>query len=132
MKKYLTSQREILYAFLKEHSDKQFTIYEIAEKLRDNNISKSSIYRNISSLVDEGLVQSYTEGNKKLLYQYIGEQNCSSHLHLKCTVCGEIMHLDNNSMDVIYDSIAKKNGFNVDTNKTIIYGECKNHEKNVK
>jgi len=133
MKKYLTSQREILYSFLKSHSDEQFTIYEIAEKLCErNNISKSSIYRNIGILVNEGLVQSYTEGNKKLLYQYIGEQNCSCHLHLKCTVCGQITHLDNNSMDVIYDSIAKKNGFNVDTNKTIIYGECTNHNKIMK
>ena len=125
MKKYLTSQREILYSFLKDHSDKQFTIYEITDKLcESNNISKSSIYRNISSLVDEGLVRSYTEGDRKLLYQYIGEQNCTVHLHLKCIKCGQITHLDNNSMRIIYDFIAKNNNFNVDTNQTIIYGSC--------
>lgn len=125
MKKYMTSQREILYEFLKNHSDEHFTIYEIIEQLcLRSNISKSSIYRNINKLINEGLVQSYTGDDKRILYQYIGGQNCNNHIHLKCVKCGQITHLDHNFMDTIYSFISKNNNFNVDTNKTIIYGSC--------
>lgn len=125
MKKYLTSQREILYSFLKEHSDEQFTVNEIAEQLcGENHISISSIYRNINTLIAEGLIQSHTDGSRKMLYQYMGGNMCHKHIHLKCTNCGQITHLDNSSMDVISTFIEKNNRFNVDKNKTIIYGLC--------
>ena len=55
MKKYHTEQRRRLLSFLQEHSDRQFSVEEIAEYLcGDGTISVSSIYRNINAMAAEG------------------------------------------------------------------------------
>lgn len=125
LKKYSTGQREILLSFLRERPDQQFFIEEIYEQLCvSKDISLSTIYRNINKLVQEEEVRRFAkEGSRKFLYQYIGDTNCSEHLHLKCNVCGQIYHIDDESMNAILLS-ALKNNFMVDKKKSMLYGLC--------
>ena len=125
MKAYSTEQRKQLLTFLEFHKDRQFSIEEIADFLCDScNISISAIYRNMNKLVEEGLVVRHAkEGSRKFLFQYVGNRDCSEHLHLKCTSCGQIFHMDDTSMELIFLT-AMKNHFIVDKRKTILYGSC--------
>lgn len=126
MKKYATEQRKILLSFLKEHYDRQYSVEEIAEKLYGvENISISSIYRNINSMVVEGTVRRFSaDGSRRFLYQYIDCDDCNKHLHLKCESCGQIFHMDEKSMENILTSVMSGSNFNIDVKKTILYGLC--------
>lgn len=127
MKKYATGQREILLSFLRERPDQQFSIEEISEQLCIGNvISLSTIYRNINKLVEEEAVRRFAkEGSRKFLYQFIGDGTCSEHLHFTCNLCGQIYHMNDESMKLILLS-ALQNDFIIDKKKSMLYGLCRN------
>lgn len=127
LKKYSTDQRELLLSFLREHPDQQISIEEIYEQLSvENDISLSTIYRNINKLVEEEAIRRFAmEGSRKFSYQYIGHANCSEQLHLKCNVCGQIYHIDNESSKAILLAALNKN-FIIDKKKSMLYGLCMN------
>ena len=128
MTKYVTGQRKLLLDFLREHSDRQFSIDDIALELcADNLISKSAVYRNIDKLVKEGAVQkSAADGSRKFLYRYLECGECSEHLHMKCLSCGKMFHLDGETSDLIIKLANSRGIMKVDRRKTLFYGVCKN------
>ena len=124
MEQYSTKQRRLLLGFLSKNADIQFTVEEIADRLSEKKISKSAVYRNINKMADEGIVERFiVEGSKKLLYQYVGDDECLSHLHLKCSICGTIVHADCNITSEIAKA-ASSTGFTLDRRKTILFGVC--------
>lgn len=128
MRKYSTEQRKILLAFFEENPDRQFAIEDIAEQLCEKaNISPSSIYRNINDMVKDGSVARFpAQKSQQFLYQYIGGDACKSHIHMKCESCGQLFHLDDDSMQGILSSVKNTKGFSIDLKKTILYGSCEN------
>ncbi len=127
MGKYFTEQRQELLSFLKTHYDRQYSIAELAESLCEGKvISISAIYRNINRMVAEGTVAKISiDSSRKSLYQYIGENNCSEHLHLKCEKCGQLYHMDDQSMEGLLNAAMSLNAFNINKKKSILYGSCK-------
>ena len=121
---YSTKQRQLLQSFLCRNAKSQFTVEEIAKKLAVKNISKSAIYRNINKMAEEGIVERFVvEGSRTMLYQYIGQQECHGHMHLKCNLCNQIVHTDINITNAITEA-ANAAGFTIDRRKTIIFGIC--------
>ena len=127
MKKYQTEQRRQLLSFLMEHRDRQFSIEELSKHLcGDGQISVSSIYRNVNAMVKEGAIQRFSkDGSRKFLYQYIGDGDCSCHIHLKCEICGSIFHMDRRAMETVDASVAASvRGFSINRKRTVLYGAC--------
>lgn len=133
MKKYTTEQRKILLSFLEDNPDQQFSVEEIADKVcSDEGISVSSVYRNINAMVAEGVVGRFTRpGLRQHVYQYIGSGKCSSHIHLKCEECGQLFHVDDDTMGEMMSLLQQSNKFNVDIKKTIVYGTCTGCDESV-
>lgn len=130
---YKTSQREILLDFLSAHPDKEFTIEQITDAICGDAIGKSTVYRIISRLCDDGdILRTRGAGGKKILYRYIDKVNeCHAHFHLKCLGCGKLIHLDCDFMDELGKHIAGEHGFRLDPRSTVINGicaECENKE----
>lgn len=124
MKIYHTHQRTALIDFLKENSDKAFTIEEIIKKINNEELSQSTVYRLMTKLVEDGLVHRTVRGNSRsFIYQYIGSEKCEGHLHMKCTGCGKVYHLDSSVSSVIKNDIGSSTGFEVDSH-TVILGKC--------
>lgn len=123
MKEYQTEQRRYLFSFFEKHPDQQFTIEELAHSIP--GISISAVYRNVNQMVIEGSVQRFQkEQSRKFLYQYIGDTACAEHLHLKCSHCGRILHMDQKSMEVVIKTVRNNISFDIDKNKTILFGSC--------
>lgn len=124
MEQYSTKQRRLLLNFLSKNADIQFSVDDISEKLSEKKISKSAVYRNINKMTDEGIVERFiVEGSKKLLYQYVGDDECLAHLHLKCGICGTITHADCNITGDITKA-ASCAGFTLDRRRTMLFGVC--------
>lgn len=126
MKEYMTAQRKMLIDFFEHHCDQQFTIDGIAELLKDGcSISKSAIYRNVDRMTEDGLLRrSSSDDGRCNTYQYVGAGHCCGHIHLQCTKCGRISHIeDENAENALKKALGQSN-FKIDEQKTVLYGVC--------
>ena len=122
---YKTEQKAALTAFLSAHHARQFTAAELADELSQvASIGASTIYRLLSALVAEGSVRRFTlGGGRTFYYQYVGGE-CHTHLHLKCTACGRLFHLDGAVSTFIQKQILASNRFTLDEESTLLFGIC--------
>lgn len=119
---YKTQQKLLLLDFLKSNSSSSFSIEELAERIP---VGKSTIYRLISKLIAQNHVRRFIKpGARGFSYQFINHDKCCSHLHLKCTTCGKLVHLNNETSQNILSSIMHDNAFSVDQTETILMGKC--------
>ena len=127
---YKTKQREIILDYLKKCKDSHVTIDEVTEHLKTegNKVGRTTIYRYMEKLTDEGLLRKYfIEEGIGACYQYQGEgEHCHSHFHLKCTKCGQLFHIDCEFISQIEDHVFEHHHFRIDNSKTVLYGICKN------
>lgn len=129
---YHTRQRELLLSFAKENKHNVFTVNEITNKLcGSEDIGKSTVYRLVSKLTDDGILKRYYDESKKsAVYQYVDhEHGCDRHFHLKCTDCGRTVHLEDKSTEAALRSILQDNQFAMDEGKTVLFGKCEGCKK---
>jgi len=124
---YQTEQRKTLIDFLSVDKSRQFTIEEIIEAMQDLDDApgKSTVYRLMTKLTEEGIVRRFNEGSgRKFFYQIVDGKNCCRHFHMKCLRCGKLVHLDDDISMMLYEKIAERKKFNIDEQKTMLFGEC--------
>jgi len=129
MAHYQTEQKRILLAYMKEHSDHAFTVEELCENMKEENLSsvpgKSTIYRLLPELVEDGQVKRFVKGNsRKFLYQMMCGDHCHRHLHMKCSVCGRLYHMEDEESEALLMQVMQKHHFHVDGGKTVLFGQC--------
>ena len=130
-KTYNTKQKSVILDFLKANKGKHFTVDEVALKISESGISigKTTVYRHLEKLADDLCVRKYEiSKNDAACYEYTGNNNenlCSSHSHLKCTVCNKLFHIDCGILNSINEHILSDHDFKVDSAKTVFYGVCK-------
>ncbi|MBQ7766052.1 MAG: transcriptional repressor [Lachnospiraceae bacterium] len=130
---YQTQQRKILLDFLAASHDRQFTIEEIMEGLYEEgrSVPQSSVYRLMKKLVEEGVVRRHSkEDSRQFVYQIIESEECHSHLHLQCTACGKLVHLSHEATKEAKQWMQGTTGFELDQEKTFLYGTCTDCKSN--
>ena len=127
---YNTEQRAALLSFLTENPDKTFSAKEIAQALAGKNISKSSVYRNLAELEAEQKIKRVTKaGSKESFYQFFDNSECKNHIHLSCTKCGKIFHLESKQTEKLVSEVEKADGFEISRSETTLYGTCRECSK---
>lgn len=123
MKKYHTQQRERLFAFFAENKNRQFTAEEA--KAQIDGISISAVYRNINQMVALGKLRRFQkEGSRKFLFQYLGDGACAGHMHMKCSVCGIILHMDPVAEQAVQEVLTRHRQFRLNVKETVLSGCC--------
>ncbi len=129
---YNTVGKKALVAYLCKESHRQFSVEELLEGLRAEQIliGKSSLYRLLDKLCTEGAVRKFKSENEGAsLFQYIGsDAECGHHLHLKCTVCGKLVHLHCEQSALLVEHIFHEHGFAIDRKRSVLYGICRDCE----
>ena len=120
---YNTEKRNELLSFFKENADTAFSLEEICRRLTVDGRGKSTLYRQTARLVEEGFVSRMPAGARKFVYQYMDKHHCAEHLHLKCTDCGKLLHLDCPTSHALEESLLSAQGFALDGG-CILYGKC--------
>lgn len=132
MAHYQTMQRRLLLEYLQSNCERAFTIEELAEGMKaDPSLAavpgKSTIYRIMSSFVKEGLIKRFVKNNsRQFVYQMVCGKDCDRHLHLKCSICGKIFHMENHESRELLQQVLKKQRFSIDAQKTVLFGYCEN------
>ncbi len=130
IKGYNTKQKNIIITMLQANKDHHLTADEMLRILEEMNspVSKATLYRFLDVLVSSGDLRKYISvDSDKACYQYVDEEsNCHNHYHLKCVVCGKLIHMECHQIDEISRHIFQEHNFNIDTSRIILYGTCQN------
>ena len=119
---YRTRQREMILDYLKENGERHLTAEEILAHCR---IGKSTVYRHLEKLAEEGVVRKYhLSGEGGASWQYAAPDGFDGHFHLKCVGCAALVHLKCETMAGVSAHIEREHGFLVDHTKTVLYGLC--------
>ena len=135
-KNYQTKQKVIILDLLQRNQSVHLTVEQMLTILKNEEtpVGKTTLYRFLESMIEQGEVQKYTLDNMTSCYQYIGGDEVHNHYHLKCNCCGKITHVDDPSINRMNNKIEKSCDFKIDQSRTVFYGLCKEcqeeqHEK---
>lgn len=122
---YKTKQKGLILECVKETGGRHFTADDIAVMLdeKGTHVGKATVYRGLDRLLCDGVIKKYTLGDKSgACYQYNGA-SCE-HFHLKCTVCGKLIHADCDFLNKLSSHVSSDHGFVIDGSRTVFYGKC--------
>lgn len=130
MQQYNTKQRQILLEYLSDHSDENISALDIISHFAKEDISKSAIYRNLSSLEKDGKIRRVNiVGEKVAYYQYIDTKHCKGKIHVSCIKCGKTTHIDGDTASYLASRLKVEDGFALNNDETVLYGVCKDCQK---
>ena len=118
-------QRDAVLEVLRSSCDHP-TADIIFERVREEipNISLGTVYRNLGQLKDEGFITVVESSDTKVHY----EGNLTDHIHFLCKKCHNITDVWCKSP--VPSQLAKM-GLQVESQKTVYYGVCKNCRDNI-
>ena len=123
-------QREAILEVIKENliHPTADEIYEFVTK-KEPQISKSTVYRNISILVEFGKIKKIktTIGPDRYDYTY------KEHSHMICEKCGKVFdfYYDFNNENILKEMM-KQEDIRFDINSIAVYGICENCKSKIK
>ncbi|MCC6275888.1 MAG: transcriptional repressor [Leptospiraceae bacterium] len=103
-----------------------FTADGLLELLRDrrDEISKATIYRIISIMVEANLLSEHDFGKEFKFYEHIvGHEH---HDHIICVECGRIEEFVSEKIEELQALAAKEKGFTIKGHHLNIFGVCSN------
>lgn len=117
-----TKTRKMVLELLK-NTNSPLSANLIFEKLKDCQITLSSIYRTLETFTNEKIV--FKDTNQKGVAIYTLQKE--NHLHyLECKICHKKIQLDYCPYHKINEQLEKKYNFEVDEHNVVIYGTCNN------
>ena len=125
---YNTEQKRAVIDFLKNNRERHFTAAEIADSVCNKGTGRSTVYRHISKLLEDGTIRRYETGNSNsFVYQYADSKyDCDRHYHLKCVKCGRLIHMECLKLNEVAEHIKSEHNFIIGNGRSILYGECVN------
>lgn len=123
---YNTETKESIISFLSKNEEKAFSAEEICQAVLVGGHGKSTVFRILSRLVDDGTIKRITDSKtRRVTYQHVSCIHCKEHLHLMCRGCGALIHLDEETSNLVERSISKCGKFTLDSD-ALLYGVCEN------
>jgi len=122
---YNTKQKKEILRCFEENKTTCLKARDIMDMV-SSDIGEATVYRTLAALTEEGKIKKFiSEKGQSSYYQFVSDEVCSTHFHLKCIECGELIHLDCVFLDHFEKHIKDEHDFEVDNGKTVIYGKCK-------
>lgn len=128
--KYKTKQREILLDYFKTVPGVHVTASDVCDYFKSHEvpIGKSTVYRNLENLVDEGVITKYIiDANSPACFEYAAQGSHNEEAvcyHCKCEKCGKLIHLHCEELEEIQSHFIREHHFKMDPVRTVFYGLC--------
>ena len=123
--KRLTPQRGIILEEVFSHHD-HFDADELIEHLRERiarrEVSRPTVYRTLSELLDAGLLRKMTLNNRSV---YEHDYGYPSHDHLHCEICNKLIEFHCEELERLRDAVAREHGFQVRGHRLFVSGVCR-------
>lgn len=130
---YATEKRNKILEYLVNHKDVNVSVKDIERHLEVEGMSANitTIYRYLEKLETDGKVlKRIDEKGSKSTFQYVKpDATCHNHLHMKCSGCGKIYHMDCGFMKEFQNHIFEHHHFELECKTSMLYGMCENCRK---
>ena len=124
---YNTRQKREMLRFLKERSMCHFSVDDVVFEMQDRGekIGRSTVYRYLELLAEQGAVRKYQSVQGVTQYQHVeNAAQCDAHFHMMCSKCGNLFHVDCRLMGTLAKHLMTEHGFMLDPRETILVGLC--------
>lgn len=120
----ITNQR-LLVAETIFRKSSHFTIDDLSTSLRDrkDEISRASIYRIVSLMVEAGLLTEHNFGQDVKYYEHIPSR--AHHDHIVCLDCGRIEEFTAPNIEQIQIDVIESHHFSLVEHSLTLYGRCR-------
>ena len=120
-KQRMTNQRQVILEEIRKVKTHP-TAYEIYEMVRKRlpRISLGTVYRNLTVLMEQGLVQKIDFGSTFDRF----EANVLPHYHLICEHCGSVQDFEMALYDELNEKANRLTDFSVQHHRIEFYGIC--------
>lgn len=123
-KDYQTRQREAILRCFESQPRRGMTAAEVAQHLQEKGqaVGRTTIYRTIARLLEQGLLISLNEGSASpLRYQHRGQ---TRHISVRCSGCGLIAALTCSAVSDFERHLARDHGFRLQEEECLLPGLC--------
>lgn len=127
MEKYSKQREEVINCIKETKSHPTADEVYMMLKLKNPNISKGTVYRNLNLLVEKGLVNKISNSGKPDKFDYV----CNPHSHAICKICGKVYDIEILFDSKIADAIKSQTELEEFQNEFTIYGICKSCNKKI-
>ena len=128
--KYKTKQRDILLSYLQSVPGVHVTASDVCEYFKEQgaSIGQSTVYRQLESLVDEGLLTKYIiDSGSPACFEYVEPDSHADTevcYHCKCEKCGKLIHLHCDEVESMQEHLYEHHKFKLNPMRTVFYGLC--------
>ncbi len=127
--KRITQQRKYLVEKVfsrHEHFEADDLVEELARKVESSKISRPTIYRTLSEMVDAGLLRQVSLPGRTV---YEHDYGYPQHDHLHCQDCDTLIEFQSEELVRIRKAVAREHGFLVHGYRLVITGICEDCRK---
>ncbi len=125
---YNTKARKYILDYLSKIKDSTVSAADIVKGINENEnlINQATVYRYLNKLTEEKKLLKFTdEETQKSVYRLaLTNGDCDGHLHIKCTECGKVFHLECEFMEEIKTHLFNDHNFALKCDRSILYGVC--------
>ncbi len=120
-KNRMTKQKRLILEILRG-TDTHPTADWIYSKavLQMDTISRSTVYRNLNSLFESGLIQKINVGDSETRF----DGSTHDHVHLVCDVCGRVIDLPYEKIRISKSRVEKDTGYLISCVEVVLHGVC--------
>ena len=119
----LTPQRSLIWDVLVERGDAHVSAAELADAVHERapELHRSTVYRTLDVLVEDGLVLRTDLGSDRSYYELAAEHH---HHHVVCTSCGEIAHVHDDAIAAAVACVQAAAGYRLARQELTFAGLC--------
>ncbi|MBN1688818.1 MAG: transcriptional repressor [Candidatus Omnitrophica bacterium] len=124
----LTRERMDLLDGIKKQTG-HFSVDELVQRLKERRyrVSRDTVYRNLSLLMEAGVLQTSYKSGRDTLYEV--KSGRPHHDHLFCRHCGRVVEFVDKRIEKAQQAIARKKGFKIESHSHQLVGVCQKCQK---
>jgi len=122
--KRITRQRRLIVETVfshHDHFDADELMGHLQELIAQRKVSRPTVYRTLSELVEAGLLRKMTLGGRSVFEHEYGYPR---HDHLYCQVCNRLIEFQSDALERLRDKVARQHDFQVVGHRMFITGIC--------
>ncbi len=122
--KRMTQQRRVIVAEVfkrHDHFDAEDLISHLGSTSSGKRVSRPTVYRTLSELVDSGLLRSMALGGRTV---YEHDYGYPQHDHLHCQQCNKLIEFRSDEVAAIGEELSRQYQFRVTGHRLIFTGIC--------
>jgi Fur family ferric uptake transcriptional regulator len=124
--RFTEQQRDMVRFIFSQHN--HFDADQLIDAMKQDgfSVSRATVYRTLSKLVDAGLLRKLEIG-PRMYYEH--GYGYPQHEHLRCSQCDKMIEFQSPELDAVLREVCRKHHFNASGHTLLIQGVCSDCNK---